>query len=397
MKICIAVVMLLTGALANAEDDVFTFRPAHWVDSDDLQPTFYVSPFQTLAFPSPTEGWIAGERYVLHIQGEQLEVAFVDLGESVTSFGFTDPTRGWAGAEAEERGPILRYQGGQWSRERPPAVTWPWWGVHRIMPGRLGDAWASAWFRTEPYREGMRMGRPQLGLLRFDGTAWRIDDQVLAGRTGVYVNDACQAPDDSWWFVGVDFSAPSGMAMIVGRWDGQNLEMTTPATDQRERSNLGEIRCLPDGTAWAMGQMRPRLDTPRDILLLRYTKTWERVPVPSLLPGEPEATAFGVAAADDVWISANCGPLDRACCERFLRYRGGSWETVSLPLMPGGRCTGVRVDDMQFVSPDEAWAVGTDTEPYLGAGRIFHYKNGAWRLRNWNWHFWDAPWFNLFG
>ena len=52
---------------------------------------------------------------------------------------------------------------------------------------------------------------------------------------------------------------------------------------------------------------------------------------------------------------------------------------------------------MQFVSPDEGWAVASDMEPGQGGGRIFHYKDGKWRNRNWNWHFWDAPWFNLFG
>ena len=65
--------------------------------------------------------------------------------------------------------------------------------------------------------------------------------------------------------------------------------------------------------------------------------------------------------------------------------------------MPGGRCTSVSIRDMQFVSPDEGWAVANDDTPRLGVGRIFHYKDGKWRNRNWNWHFWDAPWFNLFG
>jgi hypothetical protein len=395
MKRCVAIIALLVAAMAAAEDDVFTFRPAHWVDGDDIEPTFYVSPFETLAFPSPTEGWIAGERYVLHIQGDRLEVAFVELGQSVRGFGFTNPSRGWAAAQQVERGPILTYRDGVWRRERPATVTWPSWGVYDIIPGRSGDAWAIAWFRTE----SMRSGRPETGLLRFDGAQWRIDDQVLAGQDGVHINDGCQAPDGSWWFVGVDYSALSGMAMFVGRWDGRQLQVVTPARDPRERSNLGHVRCLPDGTAWAMGEMRPRLDKNRDILLLRHTDKWERVTVPALLPGEQQASTFGVASPDDVWISASCGIYDEdaACCERFLRYRAGSWETVSLPLMPGGRCKKVQLSAMQFVSPDEAWAVGMDSEPFLGAGRIFHYKNGTWRLRNWNWHFWDAPWFNLFG
>jgi len=30
-------------------------------------------------------------------------------------------------------------------------------------------------------------------------------------------------------------------------------------------------------------------------------------------------------------------------------------------------------------------------------GLIFHYKDGAWRNRNWNWHFWCQRWFGLLG
>lgn len=397
MTFGIAILMLLTATLANAEDDVFTFRPAHWVEGEEIEPTFYVSPFGVLSFPSPHEGWLAGERYVLHIQGDRLEVAFVDLGGSVRSFGFTDPSHGWGAARSEARGPILTYRDGSWTRERPAAVTWPYWGVTGIMAGRDGDAWATTWFRTEPLPEGKWSPRPQLGLLHFDGTAWRIDDQVLAGHEHATVNDACQAPDGSWWFVGVDHDTPSGTTMLVGRWDGQQLRLATPATATEERSNLGAIRCLPDGTAWALGETRPRPGAPRDLLLLHYTRTWERVAMPALLPGEPEGHVLAVAAPDDVWIPARCGAREPACCERFLHLHDGTWDTVPLPLMPGGRCAKVRISDMQFVSPDEAWAVGTDDEPHLGGGRIFHYENGTWRLRNWNWHFWDAPWFNLFG
>ena len=48
---------------------------------------------------------------------------------------------------------------------------------------------------------------------------------------------------------------------------------------------------------------------------------------------------------------------------------------------------------MQFVSPDEGRAIANE----IGAvrGLIFHCKDGVWRLRNWGWHFWDAPGFGL--
>jgi hypothetical protein len=53
---------------------------------------------------------------------------------------------------------------------------------------------------------------------------------------------------------------------------------------------------------------------------------------------------------------------------------------------------------MQFVSPDEGWAIANDVGgPGLGRGLIFHYRDGVWRNRNWNWHFWNEPGFGFCG
>src|SRR5690606_2626236 len=98
----------------------------------------------------------------------------------------------------------------------------------------------------------------------------------------------------------------------------------------------------------------------------------------------------------EVWISVNCNPLEVECRERFLHLRNGVWETVELPRLPDGRSTHRLIVDMQFVTPTEGWAIAHDLIPRAG-GRIYHYRDGVWRNRNWNWHFWDAPGFGLFG
>jgi hypothetical protein len=59
---------------------------------------------------------------------------------------------------------------------------------------------------------------------------------------------------------------------------------------------------------------------------------------------------------------------------------------------------GFAFTDMQFVTPNEGWAVANDYGgPGIVRGLIFHYKDGVWRNRNWTWHFWNQPWFGLFG
>jgi hypothetical protein len=259
------------------------------------------------------------------------------------------------------------------------------------MAGHTGDAWATTWVRQEAQGP-----QPSRGLLRYDGSLWTVDGN-LPGADGIMLADACQVPDGSWWFAGRDTSAPAGMAMMLARWDGKRLQTVAGPVSATERSTLYLVRCLPDGTAWALGSVRRAADQPADILVLRYTTIWERMPVPSFFPREPTPSALAPVSEREAWLSASCGNLDADCCERFLHYRDGTWETVGLPLTPDGRCTKVSIDDMQFVSATEGWAVATDMEPRLGGGRIFHYKDGKWRNRNWDWHFWDAPWFNLFG
>ena len=77
----------------------------------------------------------------------------------------------------------------------------------------------------------------------------------------------------------------------------------------------------------------------------------------------------------------------------FLHWVDGVWTEVPPPALPTGRADGFLFSDMQFVSPAEGWAIGNADG--FARGVIFHYQDGVWRLRNWGWHFWDAPGFGL--
>ena len=339
---------------------------------------------------------MVGERYVLHIQGERLEVAFVDLGESRNAVSFSNEALGWASSAHQDPWPMLTYRSGTWRNEPMAGIGWPYWGISKVMAGAAGDAWAFANY-SERVPGLLEFAKTTPVILRYDGTRWVVDENLLAGRPDWHLSDGCQSPDGQWWFVGVDVAAPSGRGRILARWDGRELHSMAEPGRGSERSGLYRIRCMPDGTIWASGELRPAKDQPLEILLMRLSGRWERIAVPDFFPREASAGSLAPVSADEVWLAASCGSSDPVCCERFLHYRDGGWTTVALPLMPGGRCRWVSIRDMQFVSPEEGWAVANDDTPRLGVGRIFHYKDGTWRLRNWNWHFWDAPWFNLFG
>jgi hypothetical protein len=97
---------------------------------------------------------------------------------------------------------------------------------------------------------------------------------------------------------------------------------------------------------------------------------------------------------DDFWLS-----LSRSGTRPLLmHFKDGNWVEVPRPVVPHGGVQNYLIGDIQFISPDEGWAIGHDADgPGLFRGLVLHYKDGVWRNRNWNWHFWDERWFGLFG
>jgi hypothetical protein len=81
-----------------------------------------------------------------------------------------------------------------------------------------------------------------------------------------------------------------------------------------------------------------------------------------------------------------------------MHFKEGAWIEVPRPHVPHGGAQGYTIGGIRFVSEDEAWAIARDGDgPGLFRGLVFHYKDGVWRNRNWNWHFWDERRFGLFG
>jgi hypothetical protein len=130
------------------------------------------------------------------------------------------------------------------------------------------------------------------------------------------------------------------------------------------------------------------------MLVLRHQEQWARVSVPDDVRAcSPEALA--AVSMDEFWVAAVC---DRRPI--FLHYSNGQWTEVPGPPLPGQRRASYFFSAMQFVSADEGWAVGNVSGgAATGAsdGLVFHYRDGVWKQRNWNWHFWHERWFGLFG
>lgn len=391
------VVVALTMAAASVAQETPVFHPAHWVGGDKIEPTYHAFSFYSLAFTSPDRGWIVGDKYLLHIEGETLEVAFLDLWDSLYTVSFSGPDFGWIGGNGPPNGrfPLLRHGSEGWKPDRVEGMVWAEWSISEIWTGRAGDGWAVALVNDDRHHEGVPK-RSRRITLRYEDSSWRVDGDLVGGYQGVEILDACQTPTETWWFVGHDRSAPRVLQAFVGHWDGSTLVRERPASTDAEYSTLSKVRCPADGSVWALGEQRATKDAPREVLLIRHVMEWQRVTVATELPGDAYATSLAPIDANEVWLSANCGALQVQCRERFFHYRDGNWQTVELPFLPGGRSTHAWIVDTQFVSRTEGWAIASDLKPRSG-GRIFHYRDGQWRNRNWNWHFWNAPGFGLFG
>jgi hypothetical protein len=148
---------------------------------------------------------------------------------------------------------------------------------------------------------------------------------------------------------------------------------------------------------------RKGVDEPKGFLL-SYDGSWHRAPFPEGPFEGYEVGAMAAASNDDIWLFASRLANDPV----FMRFTEGRWSILSMPALPAASnfpfpaiptsMARAHVGAMQFVTPTEGWAVGTK---FLGGGElsglVWHYEDGAWRNRNWNWHFWHQRWFGLFG
>jgi hypothetical protein len=161
---------------------------------------------------------------------------------------------------------------------------------------------------------------------------------------------------------------------------------------------VSQIACAGDGRAIAAAVVNaagPALtETGGTSTLLAFDGAWNTVALPAPYDRH-RVSAVAALTATDVWLALSAP--DRGA-PTFVHWRDGVWDEVAPPVLPSGRTTGYDVSAMQFVSPSEGWAVANDyAGPGIVRGLIFHYRDGQWRNRNWNWHFWDQRWFGLFG
>ena len=181
--------------------------PARWIDDgDSLQPRVGDFSFNDLSFVGSDEGWIVGDRFLLHISGDRVSVVFVnDFRTSLVSVATLGPASAWAGGlrttgdEGGVEGVLWSYGVGGWRPATVPEVPVVDWTVARVRFAGAADGAALVHGRAPASSERRDV------ILHFDGTRWSTAFAVPAGSE---LSDVCVTADGGGWAVGRKLSAP---------------------------------------------------------------------------------------------------------------------------------------------------------------------------------------------
>lgn len=407
---------LACGAIGDAGVPGLRSIPAHWVErTDTYEPdwggdfTFYA-----LSFSTATDGWIVGNRLMLQVTDGELAVAFVKPARAwLDTVDFRTPDDGWAGGSSLElrrsrslppwdsgpsAGVIWRFRNGRWESVDLSPLSWPDWSLGELRAAPHGEVWATAAINLggdDGNPRAPRRFRPML--LEFDGAAWRVDESPREGERRWNFHDICFDEAGTGWFVGADFSANDAHRALAVRRVKDSWERSELPSLPGPNCRLTYVECLPGERAVAVGHCGSWPDQQSAPVLLRYDGVWHRVDLPEAFR---DATVGAMAAVSDsdVWLALTSADGTLPGRPTFLHLVDGEWTECAPPLLPENRVDGYSFSGMQFVSPTEGWAIANDYGgPGIVRGLIFHYKDGVWRNRNWNWHFWDQHLFGLFG
>jgi hypothetical protein len=384
--------------LGAAREVRFPTIPAHWVDdADDFEPLrggdFM---FDALSFSSASDGWIVGDRYILRLAGDVLELQFlrssgINLNTvqasalAGTLVGGSEKHRG-----GRSRGILLRRNASGWREEALSSDDFENWFVTNL---RVSDfaGWASG---IDRLAQAVRhpLWQRDAGVWHVDRTHRSITDEVWT------VARFCLDPSGDGWFVGSEWTHDRQRRGLIARQRAGQFERAPLPELPGPSSYVNHVVCFDDGKALAAAVVNVSgyalTETGGKGILLEYDGAWHPIEFPPHLDGY-RAGAIAALSANDVWLVLD-EPYVGAV--KFVHWHDRRWDEIPPPVLPDGRTRGYVVSDMQFVSAAEGWAVANDYDgPGIVRGLIFHYRDGVWRNRNWNWHFWHQPGFGLFG
>jgi hypothetical protein len=256
--------------------------------------------------------------------------------------------------EQQSRTLILHGDGSNWAPiASPNLITATSHTLADVDGVSSGDVWAVGFYNSPSTSE-------QTLTQHWDGNQWIIvpSPSVISASNQLLSIDAISHNDV--WAVGYAV-VPSGTIgyprTLTQHWDGSQW-IIVPSPNLTDPANyLWGVDAVSSDDVWAVGYAVNDDGTPLTMIQHWDGSQWIIVPSPNP-PTVQQARLYGVAAlsTDDVWA---VGHQVTCCTNNVLieHWDGNQWSIVPEP--DPGTDKSRKLNDIQAVSPDNIWAIGS--------------------------------------
>lgn len=297
---------------------------------------------------------------------------------SVKAFSGTDAWAvghrfGTVGGALEFRTLTFHWDGAEWRQspsldiESAPSTTF-----FKSVDGlRGGPVFAAGWFRR-PRESAQTM------IQRFDGSSWSLVPTPNPSATGNYLEAIAVASETVAYAAGSSHDrAQDGVGLLI-RWDGiEWTPVTLPALDFCLKwTYLTGLAVRPSGHGLATGYcLKPDGDY-QGFVLRGNGARWRLAAGPRELPGSTILNDVDFVSSTEAW-AVGSRQYDAHEEALILRLQEGAW--TELPPPAGSDATALMA--VAAASPTMAWAVGNGTSsqpPFAGVATLY-WDGATWR------------------
>jgi hypothetical protein len=211
-------------------------------------------------------------------------------------------------------------------------------------------------------------------ILHWDGFNWsKIQSSDVPGTFTNRLQGVAARSAEEVWAVGLSMGIGiQTMTTLIERWNGTQWAIVPSPNPGPSGNSLEAVTVVGDTEAWAVGSMYSTSVVSLPISMRWDGSAWTAVdvPVPSFCTERTYLTDVAARRPKNVLATGYCKTTsgDQGF---ILRWNGKTWKVVAGPdQIPAPS----DLEGITFVSPTEAWAVGTSASLAL----ILHWDGTAW-------------------
>lgn len=205
-------------------------------------------------------------------------------------------------------------------------------------------------------------------------------------------------PSVSWWLSGIHFiSSNEGWAVggdgqqggkggILLHYLNGSWTVSSPPDLGTGSWMLNKVRFTSSDEGWAVGWgvVPNRTGEYQGILFHYHNGSWAVIDLPYHIgyPYKWNLQDIYFVSPNEGWIVGGDTQNNRGI---LFHYSNGSWTRVEIPVMPDDPFRWWVLSGVYFVSPNEGWVVGSfnrvgSSDILYREGILLHYNNGSWTL-----------------